>query len=496
MKSTAMRARMDRAALSRRTGRIRLFAAVGLMLVAGLVVAFAAYGLLRWITPVDKAKAAAEIDVTRMALTVVAGVGGVVALVIAYRRQRDLEQGRFVERFGAAAAQLGATDVAVRIAGVYAMAGAADESEGLRRQQCIDVLCGYLRLPYDAEHGASGRTKFVVKAPRVEHGRVRGETEEHIEYRQNDSEVRKTIVRVIADRLRPEAEYSWSASDFDFRTAHLEDADLSRAAFSGAARFAETTFTGAATFEGATFTRSAIFEDATFTGFTTFDEATFTSAANFSKATFTRVVSFDGVTFNGDAIFDKVAFTSSATFNKATFTADATFEGSTFTGLSVFQGATFSDATFDRATFSDGWFTKVIFTGDARFEEATFIGFAKFDRTTFTGDATFDEATFTSFAKFDEATFTGNVTFHDATFTTNATFEEATFAGISSFVAADFGSGRIAFTRPRQWGPPPPVFDWGDDGVGKPNNVEPRIWPPVASTMNSPRVCDRTAVEN
>ncbi|WP_067684067.1 hypothetical protein [Nocardia miyunensis] len=44
----------------------------------------------------------------------VAGVGGVVALVVAYLRQRDLEQGRFVERFGAAAAQLGPTDVAVR----------------------------------------------------------------------------------------------------------------------------------------------------------------------------------------------------------------------------------------------------------------------------------------------------------------------------------------------------------------------------------------------
>lgn len=148
------------------------------------------------------------------------GGAGVVALVIAYRRQRDLEQSRFVERFGAATAQLGATDVAVRIAGVYAMAGVADESDGSRRQQCIDVLCGYLRLPYDAEHGTSGRTKFVIKTPRMDHGCVRGETEEHIEYRQNDRGVRTTILRVIADHLRPIAEYSWSAVDFDFRDAH------------------------------------------------------------------------------------------------------------------------------------------------------------------------------------------------------------------------------------------------------------------------------------
>jgi hypothetical protein len=49
---------------------------------------------------------AAPIEVLSTALTVVAGVGGAVALVVAYRRQRDLEQERFVERFGAAAAQL------------------------------------------------------------------------------------------------------------------------------------------------------------------------------------------------------------------------------------------------------------------------------------------------------------------------------------------------------------------------------------------------------
>jgi hypothetical protein len=51
--------------------------------------------------------APARIDALKTALSVVAGVGGAVALVVAYRRQRDLEQGRFVERFGAAAAQLG-----------------------------------------------------------------------------------------------------------------------------------------------------------------------------------------------------------------------------------------------------------------------------------------------------------------------------------------------------------------------------------------------------
>jgi hypothetical protein len=67
-----------------------------------------------------------------------------------------------VERFGAAAAQLGGQDVAVRIARVYAMAGVADESTGLRRQQCIDVLCGYLRLPYSPSWGPiTNRRSFL-----------------------------------------------------------------------------------------------------------------------------------------------------------------------------------------------------------------------------------------------------------------------------------------------------------------------------------------------
>ncbi|MGY2010750.1 hypothetical protein ACW9HC_27535 [Nocardia gipuzkoensis] len=83
-----------------------------------------------------------------------------------------------MERFGAAAAQLGATDVAVRIARVYAMAGAADESDGLRRQQCIDVLCGYLRLPYSPELGANHQSKLVLEHHRATADRTHADDEE------------------------------------------------------------------------------------------------------------------------------------------------------------------------------------------------------------------------------------------------------------------------------------------------------------------------------
>ena len=51
------------------------------------------------------------------------------------------------ERFTTAAEQLGSDKPSVRLAGVYAMAGLADDWEA-NRQTCVNVLCAYLRMPY------------------------------------------------------------------------------------------------------------------------------------------------------------------------------------------------------------------------------------------------------------------------------------------------------------------------------------------------------------
>ena len=68
---------------------------------------------------------------TQLVLTLVGGVGAAILVVVAYRRQRDLELARFDERF--AAAQLGAGTAAERLAGVYAMAALADAWEQHRQ---------------------------------------------------------------------------------------------------------------------------------------------------------------------------------------------------------------------------------------------------------------------------------------------------------------------------------------------------------------------------
>ncbi|MFI6040831.1 pentapeptide repeat-containing protein [Nocardia sp. NPDC051321] len=376
---------------------MRLSTAVGSAILAGVVMA----GVAEWILfgAFHPQAGGTSVDVTKLALTLVGGVGGVVALVIAYRRQSDLEQGRFVERFGAAAAQLGASDVAVRLAGVYAMAGVADESDGVRRQQCIDVLCGYLRLPYSPGLGANHQTKRVRKQAADSDG---ADIEDHFEYRQNDREVRKTITRVITAHLVPLVEYSWSSNDFDFRDAVLVDANFFRAVFSGDTSFRSATFVDSVSFANARFDRYADFESATFSGDANFGSATFSGDANFGSATFSGRAGFDFVTFWRDTRFKSAAF----------FAAD---------------------------------FTLVHIYGVADFESVTF---------------------------------SGETTFKHGTFDGGATFVSATYAGGGDFTEVYFGRVSVLFDGPKQWGPPPPVFDWDSDPSTKPVNVLPEVWPP------------------
>src|SRR5215468_4059915 len=97
---------------------------------------------------------------------------------LAEQRTRTLN-----ERFATAAEQLGSDKPpAVRQAGVYAMAGLADDWEE-NRQTCVEVLCGYLRMPYEPDPGD--------QAPEPERLAFRA-----------SYEVRRTVIRVITAHLR------------------------------------------------------------------------------------------------------------------------------------------------------------------------------------------------------------------------------------------------------------------------------------------------------
>ncbi|MET7920357.1 hypothetical protein ABZU45_31745 [Streptomyces avermitilis] len=74
-------------------------------------------------------------DLVKLSFGVVAGAGALVALVVAYRRQRVDEAGAHweatrlhTERFSQAVDKLGSDSPAVRLGGVHALAGLADDA--------------------------------------------------------------------------------------------------------------------------------------------------------------------------------------------------------------------------------------------------------------------------------------------------------------------------------------------------------------------------------
>lgn len=107
-------------------------------------------------------------DLTRASATTAGVLAGVFAIVYAYRKQKVQEaSGRredsqqLSQRYQDAAEQLGHEKEAVVLAGVYAMSRLADDWID-QRQQCVDVLCAYLRLSTDTD--SEGKSRVVQRA--------------------------------------------------------------------------------------------------------------------------------------------------------------------------------------------------------------------------------------------------------------------------------------------------------------------------------------------
>ncbi|MBC6462999.1 pentapeptide repeat-containing protein [Actinomadura sp. HBU206391] len=334
---------------------------IAVMLLLAAAAAITVLGLLWLLLGMPRVRAAGPLkptdtyDAIKIALAVVAGVGGVVALVVAYRRQHlgeaaeSREHGRVLtERFGAAAEQLGAEQPAVRMAGAYAMARVADD--WLReRQTCIDVLCGYLRMPHPPEPPAD---------------------EEALTAWRREREVRQTVVRLIAAHLRDDSPESWRGYDLDFTGAVLDEADFRRARFTGGEIiFLKAVFVGQGHDQ-------VIFDDVEFAEGSNvyFRLAEFRSGnVRFHRAAFTGGwVSFDSARFSGA----EVSFREAAVTGGEIRFEDAEFSG----GLVDFTGASLTGGIVNFAEYHLA--TRYLTVAPARFTGGTvdFADVADFTR--------------------------------------------------------------------------------------------------------------------
>jgi len=196
-----------------------------------------------------------------------------------------------------------------------ASAAQATDDWKQNRQTCVDVLCAFLRLPYDPDPGenATPAERAAYRAKR---------------------EVRHTVIRVITAHLKDGAAVSWQGLDFDFTGVVFDGGDFSDARFSGGwIRFSGAEFSGSR----ATLSGTVDFENAVFSG----------STVDFEYAVFSGSrVSFVGAVFSGGEVL----------FSNAKFSGgEVVLGGAVFSGGTVdFSGAEFSGGTVDfrRAKFS------------------------------------------------------------------------------------------------------------------------------------------------
>jgi uncharacterized protein YjbI with pentapeptide repeats len=320
------------------------------------------------------------------------------------------------ERFATAADKLGGDKPpAVRLAGVYAMAVLADDWPQ-NRQTCVDVLCGYLRMPY--EPGP------VEQAPAPEQLAFRA-----------SREVRHTVIRIITAHLKDGAAVSWQGLNFDFSGVVFDGGSFSDANFSGGtADFSSAVFAGGRVdFGGARFSGGTVrFDVAKFSG----GEVGF-GAAKFSGGT----VSFIRAEFSGAEV----------SFNYAKFSrSNVDFTGAEFSDCKVsFWSTQFSDHEVD--------FFGAKFTGaEVSFGYAKISGGIRFNRAVFArGNVDFGGAEFSGgYVGFSGAEFSGStVDFSRAKFTGSW----VDFVGDAS--PAKFTAGTVDFSDAGNWSHKP-TFPW------------------------------------
>ncbi|MEV0052568.1 pentapeptide repeat-containing protein [Saccharopolyspora shandongensis] len=309
-----------------------------MLLLIGLAVGWILLSTVGSESPRDRAR----LEVVRTAISIVAGVGGAAALLLAARRQRtnelalletkhDAAERRTTELYSAAIEQLGSDKAAVRLGGLYALERLAQDNLA-HRQTIVEVMCAYLRMPLaevDDAAPVEGLELATLNRSLAEERRVRHAAQ-----------------HILCSHLRPRRNGSGKPTNSKF----WPDTDL----YLAGAVLRHLNFSGC-------HVRSAVFSNATLEGAAMFDDAVFDDAANFVGASMDHAV-LHGVTFRGSALFSHAGITD-ALFRDAHFVGparfdnacleDTDFSGARFEGLALFTNAGTEDTIFEQAAFGD-----------------------------------------------------------------------------------------------------------------------------------------------
>ena len=392
-------------------------------------------------TPSPTGNKAAEVeqkstsDLRLHLLYITGGIIAILGLIETNRKNsqdhiRQVHAGRR-ERYIEAVDKLSSKSATVRLGGVYALVGLADEwldDDNMDRetrvkegQVIINNLCSYIRSPFPLaekidEYKAYKKFEEVIQkyskglleeldfpdwivlnerfpSPQ-NYKKPKNITKDYAMFSEEQN-VRRTIFDEMSKRSSTftknekgdmvPSPRAWSDFEFDFSRApvfySLGDLTIEKGNFSTAKFY-------------------------------------FYAGAHFNSANFIEKADFLGATFIDRADFANVTFAKGVDFSWAEFSY-ASFYTAKFIGKkSYFTNANFSEAIFFGARFSE----------NAIFCRATFTNKADFLATTFTGSVNFSEAVFDRTAVFADTTFTSAADFSGATFT----LSEPHFTGVTT----------------------------------------------------------------
>ena len=317
--------------------------------------------------------ATARMDAIKTGLSVGAGTGGAVALLLALRRQwlserdqihreevarltqthservataseHDASERRVTDLYVKAADQLGSDKAPVRLAGLYALERLAQDNPN-QRQTIVDVFCAYLRMPFTPPEDGTPDDDSIQNARREEY------------------QVRATAEGILAAHLRvsykdgpdfperPDDDQFWADAAIDLTGATITS-NFGSCRFYRA-NFSKAVFINSGAFNHAVFENDGFFGGARFVGHPAhFYMARFRNRAVFFDADFgPEVANFREARFHGIAFFDKNPVANGIEFKDARALID--FE--TFWGDTRWWPAGWSAQDHDQDSNEPGW---------------------------------------------------------------------------------------------------------------------------------------------
>ena len=274
-----------------------------------------------------------------------------------------------------------------RLGAVHALMALADEyladkslsaeEKHLEGQRIVDVLCAYIRSPFDLAF----RYDELSQDKPSPHGSYRENHQEFSVHRAEllaEAKVRQRALQEIHRRLRhfPQddrrnyVEGSWSGFEYDFsNSVFFYPVDMKDSWYQNSVDFSGCTYYASAEFSGSTYERNAYFCDSTYYDWVFFNNSTYCGEAQWSGSTYHDSARFSWSVYYGEVSFHDSVYGGSVFFDQSLYYDEALFYSSTYRGEAGFDGSLYRGSVF----VSDS-----VFAGEVSLYGSVFCGALNF----------------------------------------------------------------------------------------------------------------------